>query len=198
MVPSAGFQPATPCLEGRCSIQLSYECGSYSVDNNSDSVAYQLLQKFVATREKIEHYIAVIDLCPLPAFLTDRAGTKVLFVNRAYTKLLGLNLSEVQNLRWLDAVHMDDRLQAEKGWKIFLEAQQDGVTVTNRIRYTHAATKNTISAITATTFVAGNGIVGYIIPTDCLGLLELGIDLNCEAQRAKFLHGHPQGPPSMR
>jgi hypothetical protein len=43
-----------------------------------------------------------------------------------------------------------------------------------------------IPAITVKTAITGNGIIGYVIPADCVGMMRLGFDLQCQTQQAKL------------
>lgn len=168
-----------------------------------DSFAYKLLQKFESMRERVKNYISVVDLCPFPVFITTREGNTILYVNGAYKNLIGKGEEFLQNCEWLSVVHPDDRDGAILAWKVFTSNPVDGVTMVHTHRYL-SATGVVIPATTYTTAVANNGLVGYIIPTDCLGLLFLGIDLKCPVQQHKMdmvkngessvltVHGHKE------
>lgn len=161
-----------------------------------ETVAFRLLQKFESLRERVEHYIAVVNLCPLPAFITSKEGTDILYVNPAYKRLLGVTEEELQNLDWLRVIHPDDREMVQSIWQNYVVTKQDGVTMTSKHRYINHRTGMSFNAVTYTTSVVNNGIVGYIIPNDCSILLMLGVDLHCEVQKAKLAGGVGVGPTS--
>lgn len=161
-----------------------------------ESFAFKLLQKFESLRERVEHYIAVVNLCPLPAFITSKEGTEILYVNPAYRRLLGVVEEDLQNLDWLRVIHPDDREMVKSIWQNYIATKQDGVTFTSRHRYINNNTGMSFHAVTHTTSVVNNGIVGYIIPNDCSILLLLGVDLQCEVQKAKMAAGVGYDPTS--
>lgn len=161
-----------------------------------ETVAFKLLQKFESLRERVEHYIAVVNLCPLPAFITSKEGTDILYVNPAYKRLLGVSEEDLQNLDWLRIIHPDDREMVKSIWQSYVASKEDGVTMTSRHRYINAKTGMSFMAVTHTTSVVNNGVVGYIIPNDCSILLMLGVDLHCEVQKAKLAGGVGVGPTS--
>lgn len=130
-------------------------------------------------RERMEHYVSIADLCPLPVFIVPRDGSAILFVNNAYRMLTGKGEEELQNLDWLKVVHPDDRESTLASWNTFLIDLADGVTTVHRHRYVNEAKGLVIPAYTYTTAVMNNGIVGYIVPSDCCGMMHLGIDLQC-------------------
>lgn len=150
-----------------------------------DSFAYKLLQKFETMRERVQNYIAVVDLCPLPAFITSREGDVILYVNDAYRRLLGAGEEKLQGHDWLHVIHPDDREAAKQNWAELIANPVNNRTVSHRHRYI-TATGIVIPSITYATPVVNNGIVGYIVPNDCSGLLILGVDMNCEVQKAKL------------
>lgn len=151
-----------------------------------DSFAFKLLQKFESLRERVQNYIAVVDLCPLPAFITSRDGTAILYLNAAYKKMLGVTEENLQNLDWLQVVYKPDQEMVKAVWANFLASAVSDVTMTSKHRYVNNTTGLVIPAITYTTAVAYNGIVGYIVPSDCLIMMVLGIDLQCEVQKSKM------------
>ena len=151
-----------------------------------ESFAFRLLQKFESMRDRIENYIAVVDLCPLPAFITSKEGGAIIYVNSAYRKLLGVVEEDLQELNWLRVIHPDDEERVKKVWLDFVANNKTGVPEASYHRYRNVKTGFIIPCVTFTTCVANNGIVGYIVPTDCVGLLVLGVDLQCEVQKAKL------------
>lgn len=161
-----------------------------------ETVAFRLLQKFESLRERIEHYIAVVNLCPLPGFIMSKEGTDILYVNPAYKRLLGVTEEDLENLDWLQVIHPRDREMLQSIWQNYVATKQDGVTMTFKHRYVNYRTGINFHATTYTTSVANNGIVGYIIPNDCSILLLLGVDLHCEVQKAKLAAGVGYDPTS--
>lgn len=153
------------------------------MDEYQNSFAFKLLQKFESMRERVEHYVAVINQCPLPAFITSRDGATILYVNNAYRRLIGRSEERLQNQDWLEIIHPEDRVTTLAFWKKFLEAPVDGVPVAHVHRFVNTSTGVIIPTITYVTSVVGNGIVGYIIPTDCGGMMLLGINFNCPVQQ---------------
>jgi PAS domain S-box-containing protein len=151
-----------------------------------NSFAYKLLQKFESMRERVENYIAVADLCPFPAFITARDGTTILYVNTAYRRLTGKTEESLQNLDWLSVIHPDDREEVKRVWENFTATPENGVPMIHTHRYINTCTGTIIPAVTYTTAVLNNGIVGYIIPSCCSGFLFLGVDLQCDIQKAKL------------
>jgi PAS domain S-box-containing protein len=151
-----------------------------------DSFAYKLLQKFESMRERVQNYVSVVDLCPLPAFITSREGTAILYVNDAYRRLIGKTEEQLQNDDWLSVIHPEDREEAKQAWIALVANPKDGVPLVHRHRYLNNATGTIIPAVTYTTPVLNNGIVGYIVPADCSGLLYLGVDLGCPTQKEKL------------
>jgi PAS domain S-box-containing protein len=149
-----------------------------------DTFAYKLLRKFDSMRGRVEHYIAVIDLCPLPAFICTRDAHDVFFVNHAFTKLLGKTVEHLQAMRWLESIHPDDREKVKQFWGEYVSRLEDNVTTAHQRRY--LVNKNVIEAILYTTPLVNNGIVGYIVPTNCATLLALGINLGCDVQKQKL------------
>ena len=75
---------------------------------------------------------------------------------------------------------------------------ETGVPVAEYHRYISPTNGLAVPCVTYTTAVDNNGIVGYIVPTDCLGLLLLGVDLHCEVQKAKLAAGVGDDPTSSR
>lgn len=130
-------------------------------------------------RERMEHYVSIADHCPLPVFIVPREGDAVLFVNNAYRMLTGKSEEDLQNLDWLKVIHPDDRESTLLSWNNFLKNLTDGVTMVHQHRYINEARGLVIPAYTHTTAVLNNGIVGYIVPSDCSGMLHLGLDLQC-------------------
>lgn len=151
-----------------------------------ESFAFKLLQKFESLRERVQNYIAVVDLCPLPAFITSRDGTAILYLNAAYKKMLGVTEEALQNLDWLQVVYEPDREGVKNIWADFLKNAVSDTTMTHKHRYVNNTTGLVIPALTYTTAVSNNGIVGYIVPTDCMIMMVLGIDLQCEVQKSKM------------
>lgn len=156
-----------------------------------NSVAYQLLLRFEYMRERIEHYTAVADHCPLPAFIASRDGQSIMYVNAAYYRMTGCRIEQLQNNDWLQIVHPDDRADTEAFWKAFTQSPVDDVPVSYTHRYINHSTGSIIPAITYVTAVKKNGLVGYVIPSDCVGMLLLGINLNCVGQQMRK-HQHDE------
>ena len=156
------------------------------MDEYQNSFAFKLLQKFESMRERVEHYVSVVNHCPLPAFITSRDGATILYVNNAYRRLIGRSEERLQNQDWLEIIHPEDRVTTLAFWKKFLEAPVDGVPVSHVHRFVNTSTGVIIPATTYVTSVVGNGIVGYIIPADCCGMLLLGISLNCPVQQMRM------------
>lgn len=150
-----------------------------------ETFAYKLLRKFDSMRERVEHYIAVIDLCPLPAFVCTRDAHDVFYVNPAFTRLLGKSLESLQQMGWLGMVHPDDRAKVKLAWESYMSHLEDGVTMPHARRYV-AANGTDVEATLYTTAIVNNGIVGYIVPSNCAILLTLGINLGCDVQKSKL------------
>lgn len=144
-----------------------------------ETFAYRLLLKFESMRERIQHYVSVANVCPLPVFITSREGTTVLYVNPAYQRMTGRTEERLQNTDWLEIVHPDDREQVAADWKTYLSTLVDGVQTAHRHRYVNGETGAVVEATTFTTAIAGNGLVGYILPLNCFGFMALGIDVRC-------------------
>lgn len=149
--PGIGFQDRPVCVPA--ALQAVFR----SVEN---SLAYHLLEKFQADREKIERYSAVAERCPLPVFVIGSDGVSILYINPAYRELTGRTLDELQDGKWPIVIHPDDREEVQRAWKMFTE--------TNTVqphwhRYIHA--NGTITeAMTLVDRVEGNGYVGFIMP----------------------------------
>src|SRR5574337_697678 len=161
-----------------------------------ETFAFKLLKKFDSMRERVEHYIAVINLCPLPAFICTRDAHDVLFVNPAYTRITGKTLEDVQQMGWLSVIHPDDRQKVTDEWTAYTATMKDGETVCRVRRYQNGGI--TFEAALFTTALQGNGVVGYIVPKDCAMLLFLGIDLNCPIQHCKLAPGAGHDPATTR
>lgn len=147
------------------------------------SFAFKLLKKFDTMRERVEHFIAVINLCPLPAFICTRDARAVLFVNPAFTRITGKNLEDLQEMGWLNTIHPDDRAKVELEWAKYATSMEDNVTVARARRYRNGGI--TFEATLYTTALTNNGVVGYIVPRDCAMMYVLGIDLHCPVQQCK-------------
>ena len=125
------------------------------------SLAVALMEKFHDDREKMERYIALAELCPLPAFMVAHDQATVVYINPAYRVLTGRNLSELQGGRWLDLViHPDDRAEVAEKWKMFTETSK---SLPHRHRYINTDGQVT-DAVTILERIEGNGFVGFILP----------------------------------
>lgn len=149
-----------------------------------NTFAYKLLQKFETMREKVKHYSAAVDVCPLPAFIATRNGNTVLYVNQAYRRLFGRGEEALQDLNWLAVIHPDDRMEVERSWSAFTSNPQDNVPCVHTHRYL-GADGQIIPAVTYSTPVVNNGIVGYIVPATCGGMALIHVDLACDPRRLK-------------
>lgn len=157
-----------------------------------ESFAFKILKKFDSMRDRVEHFIAVINLCPLPAFICSRDAQDVLFVNPAFTRLTGKTLECVQQMGWLSIVHPEDREKVAASWADYSVTLKDNETVAWDRRYQNGGV--TFEAKLYTTPLPNDGVVGYIVPKDCSMLLALGIDLNCPNQRRKLAPGAGYDP----
>lgn len=149
--PGIGFQDRPVC------VPAAFQAVFRGVRN---SLAYHLLEKFQADREKIERYSAVAERCPLPVFVIGSDGVSILYTNPAYMELTGRTIEELQDGNWPLVIHPDDREEVKLAWKMFTE--------TNTLqphwhRYIHK--NGTITeAMTLVDRVEGNGYVGFIMP----------------------------------
>ena len=129
-----------------------------------ETTAYSLLLKFERSRQRTGIHAAAADLCPLPAFICDHSGSRVLYVNDAYRRLAVLAANTAHSAVDLFAiVHPDDRAAAAIDWNGFTEAPVNGSAARFSWRYMDAATDGIVPAVTQVTQVVGVGIVGYII-----------------------------------
>jgi PAS domain S-box-containing protein len=138
------------------------------------TLAFHLLEKFTNDREKMERYVAIAQLCPLPAFIVAHDAATVVYVNPAYTILTGRVLEELQDGKWIDLViHPEDRTGVRELWGRFALTT---LCPPHRHRYVHKDGKVT-EAISLLERVEGNGFVGFIIPSctdpSCCPLLTL-------------------------
>jgi PAS domain S-box-containing protein len=125
------------------------------------TLAYHLLQKFEADREKIERYSSIAEHCPLPAFIAGSDGISILYINPAYRELTGRNIEELQDGKWVTSViHPDDQASVIDAWKLFTKTVQRQA---HHHRYVHVDGRVT-DAVTVVDRVEGNGYVGFIIP----------------------------------
>ena len=126
-----------------------------------NSFAYKLLQKFEAMRDRVLHYVAVIDQCPVPAFILSRDGKDMYYVNASFRDLFGKDETVLQDGRWLDLIHPDDRKEMKAIWEEYLKNPVNNVPVMHCHRYqTLSGDMRTVTKVTA---IPENGIVGYIV-----------------------------------
>jgi PAS domain S-box-containing protein len=126
-----------------------------------NTFAYKLLQKFESMRERVAHYVAVIDECPIPAFITSRDGKELYYVNAAYRELFGKDEAQLQEDEWMKLIHPDDRAKAATVWQEYIKNPVNNVPMIHTLRY---ITRNgVLPASTKVTAIPGNGIVGYIV-----------------------------------
>lgn len=121
-----------------------------------------MLEKFHDDREKMERYSAVAEFCPIPAFIVAHDGTSVVYTNKAYQRLLGKRLEDLQNYGWLTAVHPDDRPRARQEWETIIKTD---VPLKSRRRYISPDGKPVECILTAQR-VEQNGYVGFLVPVD--------------------------------
>ena len=129
-----------------------------------------------------------MDACPLPTYLTDTTG-KVLYVNRAYEVLTGYSIADVTGDKWQDTqlVTPASDLTMRTGWAKMLalkEGEQDQCLCMVLDYYINRTTR-TVAKRCISKRIAGNGIVGYIMPAD----------FHCEGCTAlHFFAGQPNPP----
>ena len=125
------------------------------------SLAAQLLDKFESDRERITHYSAIAERCPLPAFITARNGTTMLYINPAYHHMTGRSLFDLQNGTWIETVvHPDDRAKVKKAWGAFTS---DELLHPHWHRYVHV-NGTVFTGMTLIDRMKDNGYVGFIVP----------------------------------
>lgn len=125
-------------------------------------LSVHLMEKFSDDREQVSRYSAVAQLCPIPTFIVAHDGTTIVFVNKAYQKLVGMSLEELQNFGWVEAIHPDDRDRAQSEWHSLMDT--DAPLVSHRRYISKDGTVN--AAILTAQRVEDNGYVGFIVP-DC-------------------------------
>ena len=130
-----------------------------------ESFAFKVLKKFDSMRDRVEHFIAVINLCPLPAFICSRDAQDVLFVNPAFTRITGKTLECVQQMGWIDIIHPDDKVAVKAAWAVYNATHKENQTVVWNRRYRYNGAY--FEAKLYTTALPNNGVVGYIVPKDC-------------------------------
>lgn len=119
-----------------------------------------MLEKFTDDREKIERYSAIANLCPLPIFIVAHDGKSIVYINPAYREFTGRSIDELQDFKWLEMVHPDDRTNVAAVWKQFV---LDENPVPSLRRYVHKNGKVSEAVMTAYR-VEQNGFVGFIVP----------------------------------
>ena len=125
------------------------------------SLAETLLDKFHADREKMERYTALVELCPLPAFILAHDAKTIVYVNPAYREMTGRTLEELQDDKWIDlAIYPDDRPSVLQTWRQFAETHKAHPHHHRYISKTGIVT----DAVTILERVEGNGYVGFILP----------------------------------
>lgn len=124
------------------------------------NIALSLLEKFQSDREQIERYAALVELCPLPAFVVSHDDMSIVYVNPAYEALTGRSAQEMKQLGWLQTIHPDDRENVVSTWKKFTET---GEISTHRRRYVHKD-GHVVDTVALLNRVRNNGYVGFIIP----------------------------------
>ena len=146
------------------------------------TLAYQLIEKFQDDREKLGRYVALAELCPLPAFIVGHDKLTVIFVNAAYRTLTGRHLHELQSGAWIDLViHPEDRAVVANRWRLFKET---GTIEPHRHRY--ISVDGTVTdAVTLLERVEGNGFVGFVLP-------QCGATIECPVARIYKL-ASPEG-----
>jgi PAS domain S-box-containing protein len=126
----------------------------------NNSIAFHLLNKFQADREKMHRYMAVAERCPLPAFITGSDGISIVYINPAYRELTGRTLDELQDGKWPIVIHPEDRASAMEVWRVFIQTDKK---ISHWHRYQHRDGSSTL-ALTLVDRVDDNGFVGFILP----------------------------------
>jgi PAS domain S-box-containing protein len=87
------------------------------------AISEQLATVLVTHKTTITKYVeelatlrSLLNVCPLPMFLTDSTGGMV-YVNQAYLHMLGAKQEDITGAGWLDFVHQDDRKKMIVDWK---------------------------------------------------------------------------------
>lgn len=131
-----------------------------AVQQNTGTLAYQMLEKFSSDREQLERYTAVAEFCPIPAFVVAHDGRTVAYVNKAYYDMIGLTLEEAKNLGWKKTIHPDDLHRVVAEWDHMVETN---TPLRSERRYIDR-NGNPFSAILVARRVQSNGFVAFIVP----------------------------------
>ena len=142
----------------------------------SRSIALQLAQRFVEYKDKIEDIAAqvrrhkrILDLCPVPMFLTDEHG-KCVYVNPAKLKLTGGTLDEMQYDGWQSFVYPDDLEALLTAWIQFVQDHNQH-TFSHRYRYLRPDGVE-LEVVTEARMLDDQSIVGFVLPTKCSGCFD--------------------------
>ena len=135
----------------------------------SHSIALALAHRFVSYENQIETVAAklrthknILDLCPLPMFLTDEDG-KCVYVNNAMCRITGVKLEDLQYDFWIDYVYADDRLETVASWNDFVK--NPGVTTYEHQHRYIRPDSTVINVLVKAKQMPCKAIVGFAIPT---------------------------------
>lgn len=126
-----------------------------------NSLAYGLLKQFEAYRSEVEKYAAIVHFCPIPVFVTAHDGLSILYVNPAYIKLTGCDVSELSDYEWAKVIHPDDRERSVAIWQHFIETREPVLMTEKFVNIKTGAVHQCYVTVYA---VHNNGMVGFIFP----------------------------------
>lgn len=99
-----------------------------------------LLWEVVSRKEKrfahlpSESATEYIDKVPFPACIVGENG-QALAVNERYSQLMGVTMRDLENEKWMDFVHVEDRKRIASRWMDFIEKRSDNYTETFRWKH---------------------------------------------------------------
>ena len=142
----------------------------------SRSIALQLAQRFVEYKDRIDDVAAqvrrhkrILDLCPVPMFLTDEHG-KCVYVNPAKLKLVGGTLDEMQYDGWQHFVYPEDLPHLLNAWTQFVQDHNQH-TFSYTYRY-QRPDGSALAVVTEARMLDDHSIVGFVLPLKCSGCFD--------------------------